>query len=703
MQDYNKPKYGMPEDENILQCLEKYLDDNLVVGNNWRQLEIQECFALFEGTQWTEEDTKRQVKNGMPVITINRVAPVTEAICGFEVQNRLEINYSARIVNPEQVGFKDLMNNLSRYFDETSQAGTQHSLAFKDMGLCGVGATSTSISYDRNPNGEVSVRRIFPAFVFWDVAARAKNIIDTDYVIEIKISTKEAIRAEYGIEEYDDINPSEVDARILQYFNSVLTVEGLGVIYEYQWRQKEPFYRVENPFLLIDTTNLPVTDLNDLQMLATQLKEQYNFNPGMDKVFCVRDKGEVNDIKDIFNFYDVKLKYSTQHTYKYYRAICTGGKVISKSENFSQNGFSIKFMTGQFSELNQNYYGWMRGCKDPQRMLNQAVSDYVGFLATSPKGGVNIESDAVSDVNAFIETYSKARSVTVFSPGALSTNKVLPKIMPPIPSGIIEMIQYADSQIMQVCGVTPELMGMMSSKEMNSNFYRQQIRQGLTTLATYFDAKRMYLHAQAELYIDCARVLVDNAEGVLIKNVIGEDAAPYIPLLKSGIADDYDIVVEEVPSTPDENNAIFSSLIDLQKMMPQTNIMPLALQYAALPADVVKKLEATMQPPPPPEPDPMNNQLLLSEINSKNASAKKLQAEAEKIGIENLYKQNEVMFAPAKQQTDIDYTQAKTFTELRKAHLNQQALIDARLSNLQTIHGMGDMDRMQEQEESPPS
>ncbi len=690
MPEYSQPTKGMPEDDIIVQCIEKYLDENLVVAQNWRQIEVQENFALFEGNQWTEEAVKQQVNNGMPIITINRVSPVTEAICGFEVQNRLETRYSPRLMNPEQTGFKDLMNNLSQYFDQLSNAQSQHSLAFKDMGLCGVGATSTTISYDKNPNGEVEVRRVFPAFVFWDVAARAKNIIDSDYVIEVKILSREAIKAEYNIDYYDDIYPSEVDARIIQFFNSVLTAKDLGVLYEYQWRQKEPFYRVENPFLKLDTQSLDPYALNELQQLAIQYQEQFDFNPGIDKVFCVRDKSDLTDLKKIFDLYGIKIKTTTQHTYKYYRAIVTGGKIITKAENFSQQGFSIKFMTGQFSELTQSYYGWMRGCKDPQRMLNQAVSDYVGFLSTIPKGGVNMESDAVDNPEAFLATYAKARAVTIFAPGALSSGKVMPKVTPPIPSGIIEMIQYADAQIMQVCGVTPELMGVMNTKEQNSSFYSQQIRQGLTTLATYFDAKRTYLQAHGELYIDCARVLVDNAEGILIKNVIGEGDAPYVRLLKSGIASNYDVVVEEVPDSPDANNAILVTLLDIQKAMPNVNLMPLALNYTTLPSDVIKNVEASMQPPPPPEPDPINTQILLSEIEYKKASAAKLNAEAQQIHTQNMYKQTEVLFGPAKQQTDINYTKAKTFSELHKAHLTEQALVDSRMKNLQTIHGMGD-------------
>jgi hypothetical protein len=684
--EYTAPIKGLPSDEDIISKMTTRLDDSFIVSEKWRTFEVRENYALFEGNQWTEEAMERQVKNSSPVMTVNRTAPVVESICGFEIQNRLDVQYHPRLMDGAQEGYNDIMNNMVRYIEQNTKAPNQYSLAFKDMLICGVGPTNTVIDYDNNPDGEAIVSRLFPGFLFWDCAARAKNMMDSDFFVYIKMINKDLLCQQYGIEDGIDTSDSTIDSRILQFFDAVLEVEELGVVYEYQWRQKEPFYRVENPFMKIKPDAFPPEVMLGLEMIKVDYVEKYDFVPDMDALFSVDSAQEVKEIKENFEAIGIEIKSTKQHRYKYYRAIVTGGKVVEKSENYSQSGFSIKCMTGQFSELTQCYYGLVRACKDPQRMLNQAVSDYVGFLATIPKGGVEIESDAVDDVPAFVETYTKARHVNVYEPGGLMKSR--PKITPPMPSGILEMIQYADAQIMSVCGVTPELMGMMQSKEMNSGFYRQQIRQGLTTLSTYFDAKYFYLQNQAELYTDCVRVLVDNAEGRLIKNVTGEGSEPYMPLTKSRVAAEYDIVVDETPNSPDENRDTFDTLIALQGQLwagpNPVNIMPVVMQFLPGKAEVREQVMEMMQPPPPPEPDPLSQEILMSEINYKNASAEKLKADAYKSMVETRLKENELMYAPDKEEADINYTQAKTAYEMAKVRENMANSIKNSLTNFLT-------------------
>jgi hypothetical protein len=683
--EYVYPAAGPPDDEDIVSQMEARLNVALTISQDWRQNEVRENFALFEGNQWLQETIERQTANMMPIVSINRTSPIIEAICGFEIQNRLDIQYLPRMLQPDQMGYSDIMNNAVKYIEENAKAHSQYSYAFKDMLICGVGATDTVINYDNNPDGEVVIERIFPAFLFWDMASRAKNIIDSDYVVRLKVMNTEVIEQEYGVEFFDDIYNAALDARILEFFNQVLAVKTLGVVYEYQWRQKEPFYRVNNPFIKMD----PQAYTPEIMMLVEALKaeyaEKYNFVPDADPMFSVEKGGDLSGIKETFEALGIRIKPVKQHQFKYYRAIITGGKVVEKSENYSHTGFSIKFMTGQFSELTQSYYGLVRFCKDPQRLLNQAVSDYQGFLQTIPKGGVDIESDAVDDIQAFVNTYTKAKHVTIYEPGGLM--KTRPKLAPPMPDGLLEMIQYADQQIMQVCGVTPELMGMMQSKEMNSGFLRQQIKQGLTTLATYFDAKYNYLQYQARLYTDCVRILADNSEGRLVKNIIGKSDEKYMPLTKNRIAAQYDIIVDEMPTTPDENMETFQKLMELQgQLMNRPNpvdIMPLVMQFAPLKPDVLDQVMAMMQPPPPPEPDPLNQAILQSEVQYKMSSAEKLSAEAQSISLQTMIKQNELQYAPMKSETDIGLTEAKTMGELAKINKTTQELYTNRMNGMQ--------------------
>jgi len=680
---------GMPSNEELIDSLNKQIDENLTITQDWRQHEVRENFGVYSGAQWTLDGVEKQTANDLPFFSINQVSPVIKSIGGFERQNRLDLNYIPRKVNPSQEAYSDIMNDTVRYIEERSQAPYHQSKMFVDALICGIGATDTIINYDNNPDGEVIVERLFPAFLFWDSAAREDNLMDSNYVTRIKVVDQEIIKQQYGDQFDTGVYNTQLDARILEYFDNVITAKTLGVIYEHQWRQKEPFYRVENPFLQIEYSLYTPEVALLIEALKADYMRRFEFDPDVDSILIIEDSKDLTDLKEAMEPLGIEVVYARQYKFKYYRAIIAGGKVIEKSENYSQQGFSIKFMTGEFDELNQEYYGLLRFCKDPQRILNQTLTDYVNFLETSPKGGVEVEVDAVADIKAFIDTYSKAKHVTVYESGGLAKSR--PKVTPPLPSGILELIQYTDQQIMKVCGVTPELMGMMQSKEMNSSFYRQQIRQALTTLAPYFDAKRAYMQQQARLYIDCVRVLADNAEGRLIKSVTDDSNAQYFPLVKSQLAAEYDVVIDEVPLTPDQNLETFQKLMELQGHLNSgqnpVNIMPLALQYAPLAPNVKNQVLEMMTPQPQP-PDPLNEEFLMSEINSRNASAAHRQAEAEKtiaetqrVLAELLEKQKSLQYQDDREVADIGYTQARSLNQMSQAQERDVNALSKSLTN----------------------
>lgn len=659
------------DDRDLINEMQVRMNQSLAVSQTWRQSEVMDNYAVFQGDQWLEIDSARQNAAGAPIINMNRVKPVLDSISGFEIQNRQDVKYIPRRNDPEQKGFQDVVANTVKYQLQSCNAQAEWSYAFRDMEICGIGAVDTVFSYDRPPhNGDFADKRIFPGFLFWDPAARAKNFVDSDFVTNIRVLDKETIKQEFGFESYDNLPESEVDARILQFFSTILIAKQLGVVYEYQWRRKEPIYRVTNPFKDLDVNSL--ISVNGIQTpegvfqlhaivetMKMEYADKFGFVADTDAFFTIMTAEDYKNFKDAMKFLGLKTSFVKQNAYKYYRAIIVGDRVISKDENFSQEGFSITFMTAEYSELGQFNYGLMRFAKVPQRMLNQVISDYVMFLSTIPKGGVNIEDDAVANLPDFLDSYVRAKYVTIFRSGALMNGKVQPKIAQPIPQGILEMIQYADSQILQVCGVTPELMGMMNTKEQNSGFLRQQIKQGLTTLSTYFDARRSFILQKGRMYIDCVRILCENSEGRLIRDVIGMSGAEFIPLLANNVAAEYDVVIDEVPSTMDERKETFDKLLALSDKIPQALL--LAMEYSDLPDDEVEKIKQMMQPPPPPEPDPLSQQVIISQIEYQKAQAQNLMADAAK-------KMAELQYVAPQEQSDVDLKQSKTIGEIAKVH-----------------------------------
>lgn len=668
----------MLSDQDILKTAHQRIEDALAVTSWWRANEIRDNYNLIEGDQWLEEPYDRQNADGMPIRTINKLAPVIDAVSGFEIQNRTEVNYVPRMATEQSMGFTDMLNDVVNYIESESQSDFQNSQAFKDMLICGVGVTDTNLTYDNNPDGEVKIERVFPYFVLWDVTARAKNIEDANWVIRAKVVDKDSV--EGLLEDMEDKETANadfgasVDARFLDFFNVVMIAKSLGIIYEYQWREKVPFYRVQNPFIGMSGDPLDPY-MQRIIELAKTLQDKYSINVTTERVFAI-EKEDYKPLKTIFEEMGLPFKTVKQKKYRYFRATLIGNKVVSKSENFSQNGFTMKFMTGKFSEVRQCYYGMIRAAKEAQRLLNQSVSDYEGFLRTIPKGGVEIEADAVPNMQAFIQTYTKAREVTIYNPGGLLKSR--PKVTPPIPSGLLDMINFAAISIMETTGVTQDFMGVTDSKLMTATLNRQMVRQGLTVLAAYFDAKKFYMVNQGKLFIDCVRVLMENSEGRLIR-IITDGETQYIPLIRNNIAAEYDVLIEEMPQTPNEREATFEKLMQMaQILMNKPNpidITPLMLRYSPLKENEVKQIFELMKPPPPQEPDPMVQQILASEVKLKEAEATKGEAEALRAQVDAMLKQQELDTKHQASIEDIKKTMAETELTNAKAAVEVSKLI----------------------------
>lgn len=674
----------MLSDDEIIKNAHEGIQENLLVTAWYRSTELRDNYALYEGSQWLDDDFDRQVANNQPIRTINRYATIVDAVSGFEIQNRSEVKFVPRLENLEQLGFTDIINDGIKWIEDSSQYSMQKSLAFTDMLIAGMGFVETSIDYYQNPNGEAKCERIFPYFMLWDVTAREKNLRDANWICRAKIIDRDQLNQflkgmtpDEREQAYMDFG-SAVDARFLDFFTTVMTVKSLGVIYHYQWRELEYYYRVTNPFKGYEgDPEDPFTQL--VMVAAKELQDLFNFNAYTDGEFVVPLE-QIDVVKEIYKSLGYKVKSIKAKKFKYYRADIVGNRVISKSENFSQDCFSIQAMTGKYDEIRQCYYGIGRAMKEPQRLLNQAVSDYEGFLRNIPKGGFIIETDAVPNMEGFRDTLLKANMLTVVSPGAIAAQKIIPKPAPPIPQGLLDMVMYANQIMMEVVGITSDFMGIADSKLMTAQLNSQLVRQGLMVLAPYFDSIKLFTQQNGRVFYEVFKTLMENCESKLLGHITNESNRSSIEYLRNNLDMDYDVVIEDVPQTPDERQQTFEKLLETADILRNgpnpIDIMPIVIDYSPLTKDQLEKVKVLMQPAPPPEPDPLQQRLLEAESMFKEASAEKQKAEALRAQMDAMLKQNELKNADEilqvdlfKKATSAEYDQVRAMKEMTQ--LNQ--------------------------------
>lgn len=674
------------EDSEILSKFRQFSSEFVMSKQYWRDNEIYDNYAMDANDQWTESDWKKYEADGIPQITINVSSPILDAVAGFEIENRNQAEYSGRLMqsdnNPQLQqkadSFSETIDNGVQWMEGESFAAMETSEGFRDMLVCGLGASADDISYSHDDSGLPTCRRVFPGFVLYDAAARRKNLSDTNSVAEAKPVDRRTLEVDYG--DVFTKGQSAVgfdDVTFLQYFNALQAQIPLTIIYEFQWRIKEDRIRVENPFF--DYINQP-----HIMAYAATAEKEYNFT--LDDGIIGFDPSDYRKFKKDCGALEIPLSTPVkQKKYRYYRALLGGGVVLEKGECMSQNGFSIKFMTGKYDEINQCFYGMMRPMKDPQRALNRGTSDLQGFINTSPQGGVFIESDAVTDIKAFIRTYRKGKYVTILSKGGLQ--KIEQKQTAPIPSGLAEIIQMMQTAVLTTVGMTPEFMGEMQSKDMTSDLQDKIVQQVLSVLATYFDAKKRHTIERGRLLIDKLKILAENNPGRLIPVA---DKKAYMQLFADNMSIDYDITIADVPVSRSAKQKLFDKLMDAASKAPQ--LLPLAMKFAPIDKSEEDMVNQLLMPPPPqqpPPPDPLNQALIQSTISLNQANAAKSQASAAQMNVDNLNKVRIAQLDLDQRGADVDDTKADTLLKLHQAAAtvaDMENMQSDTMSNIASIH-----------------
>jgi len=668
----------MKSNDEIIEQLSGHITDFIssAANTNWITNEVKDSYRVDAGNAWLADDLQAQYDRKMPTLNINLSGPIVDAVAGFQIQNRTVASYTPRLTTEMQEGFSDIVEKTVQYINDDAHVPFHNSQAFRDMLVCGVGATETYICYDENPDGEAVVERIFPGFLMWDVSAKEKNLRDANWILRADITTAEVARQmlddagedDFSNEKYNPNIGNIDDSWFIKFFDVLAsTSQTITVIYKYQWREKETYFRFKNPFtdeligmaqqgaemgdaLLLDYIMNAVPaygiDLTD-RIFNLKRKDYYEIRKALDQLGIPYEKG------------------MKQQRWKYFRATVIGGTVTEKSESFSQTGFTIKAMTGAYSEVDQYHYGMYRGMKPNQRLINQSMSDLQGAIQSAPLGGVFVEEDAVADMQAFVDTYASAKDVTILRNGSIAGGKVIAKQPAQVPGLSIEMVNMSVKFLYDSAGVMPEFMGAMTSKDMTSSLQSKIVRQALTTLSKYFDAYKFYTIDQGEMFIDCVRVLADNNEGRLVRDVTGEGTEKYFPLLKSGIAQEYDVVVSEVAQTPGEKMDTFQQLMEMIPTVgPQ--IIPIALEYSPLKKDEKDKVLQAIQPPPPTPPDPVQQELLASEAAYKRSMADKYMSESQQTHLQTLMKAQELGINDDQLKANVAKTKSETILNLSR-------------------------------------
>jgi hypothetical protein len=611
---------GQLDNDELITEISKNLSEGRCHIAEWR-MSAREDYDFFAGIQWNEEDAAKLREENRPVVTFNRVARTINAVCGLEVQNRQEVRYFPRQQQPSEDTQQDpnkppaapqpsipkmaeLLTHAGKWVRDQCDAEDEESEAFQDALICGMGCTETRIDYEENPEGKTIIERVDPFDLVVDPSAKKRNFIDARWIARVKEVTKKQFREMWPDYE-DEVTPgvfwNDYDSSVHEADEAWkyesdegerLSKANTVSVVQYQYYERTTMYKVLTP-----DGNMVEVPEDRFEKMQPVIESQ-------------------------------KLKYVKFPKRTYYQCFLMGKVLLDKIE-IGCSHFTFQPITG-LRDRNRNYwFGLVSLMKDPQRWANKWLSQIQHIINTNAKGGAFVEVGALRNPRKAEDDWAKPDALIMVNDGALSQSKIMPREMPRYPEGVDRLLQYAVQSINDVPGVNLELIGLADRDQ--PNVLEQTRKQaGITILATFFDSLRRYRKVQGRVLAYYIREYM--SDGRLIR-VVGQEGAQYVPLLKDAMAFEYDIIVDDAPTSPNVKERTFGALSQFLPMAMSSGIPipPEILDYAPLPEDLIQKWKkliiSNQNDPMKNQLDQIKNMLMQLEVQQKQADVQKTQSD----------------------------------------------------------------------------
>lgn len=558
MADYNEDAVTSSE-------LVAWAEKQVAASNNhfedWAT-EAVKSFAMVAGNQWDETIKNSLEADGRPVFTFNRIAGFIRGICGLETSTRNQVQFYAREV--EDSGVSEVKNAAAAWVRQGCDADDEESDAFKDMLTCGLGWTETYYTNEEDPEGTIVIERIDPMHMRWDQSARKRGLSDSRWRERVKFMTMDDIKEMWGKEKANQIGAYFADDNQIRaeqgephdavaarnydsgYTGQQYTSDQLPVC-QFQYYKIMPYVRAINPLS------------GAVEELA---RPQYD-----------RLKQRFPEIEGV------------TYRKRQYRQLIYCGGVELEDAALPGSGFTFNVITGVRDRNTGRWYGFVRDLIDPQQWINKFFSSMADVVASQAKGGLMAEADAFVNKRQAEEQWADPRSILWMKKGALQNGSVKERGNQGVPQGLSQLLEFTVSSLPHVAGVNLEFLGL-AGREQPGVLEHQRKQAAIATLAEFFNAFRLYRKQQGRTLLQFMNEFI--SDGRLVR-IVGKKMARYVPLAKDPASTQYDIIVDEAPTSPDQKNRTWDALTQLLPAAASIGfpIPPEVIDYAPFPQSLI--------------------------------------------------------------------------------------------------------------------
>jgi hypothetical protein len=654
-------------------------------SKDWRT-QAKVDFDFVAGDQWSEKDQGTLKDQNRTPITFNRTLTIIKAVAGMEINGRHEIAYLPRKLEDSAVD--ETLTGASKWMADECDGEDEESEAFENTLICGMGPLEHRMDYEEEAEGKYIEEAFDPLEYYWDRTARKKNLVDRrrDWRVRAKPLgeaqqlfpgfDRDQLDAKWACADGPTSPQKTLEERRIRDENSSgpLADQDEVTLVHVQWWEREDCWCVADP-------------VNN-KMLKID-------GPTYEKLKSRHAEVEALKEQAIPGYRRQKLT-ATKTSRKRFKQAFIGAEILEIGEAPDPDRFTRTVITGQRHHSKGTWFGIVRTLRDPQMWGNKWLSQILHILNSTAKGGILAETDAFEDQRDAEAKYARPDGIVWMKRGALSgagNPKIRDKPGAGNFAGYVELLSMAINATRDVSGINLELLGQ---KDMNQPGILEAMRKqaGMTVLATMFDALRRMRKLVGRIRLFFIQNFL--SDGRIIR-ITGQDGQKSIRLLREKTLGEYDVIVDDTPTSPNQkqaNWAIISSLLPAFKdqLMARPEVFLKILDYSPLPTQMVEAIKQLIMQP---QSDPQQQQLQKLQVAGAVAKISKDQAQAELFNkqagateatamYDMAMAQNLILkhqgdmaaamnearksgFDAAKTQAEVGHTQAKTDTERAKA------------------------------------
>ena len=628
----------MIEDTDLLTRIKSDFKDARKHTVTWRaQTHASYRFIAGGRGQWDEADVYTLEENGRPVISFNRIGPYIDAISGNEINARHTIKYLPRTLGDSKVN--EVYTAAIKWVRDNCNAEDEESDAFVDVLSCGMGWVETAMEYDQDPDGKIVMNRVDPSQMFWDPSAKKRNLEDRRWQSRSEWMEKDEVLAKWpeadlspGTSPWLDDpeesgrEPHNATFAFLYKRDQSGYDEKTGKyrVIHYQWWEHETVYRAMDP---------------QTGKLTSFTEERWK-----------KVKKLLPDLQSV-----------KQKKRVYYQSFVSADSVLEKSV-LKCKGFTFKPITGKRNKVENTWYGLVENMKDPQRWANKFFSQILHIINSNSKGGLMAETGAFTDPKKAEEAWADPNAVILLKNGGLA--KVKERTAAGYPQGLDRLMQFAVGSIPAVSGINLETMGLVD-RDQAGILEQERKKSTFTILAPFFDSLRRYRKEQGRLLFHYVNEYISDGRLIRIENDQGQQ---WIPLNRQDETLEYDIIVEESPTSPNQKQEVWQTMSALIPPLLKAG-MPLPpdfFDYSPLPTELAQKMKMSLQKKLPPEVEQavQKMQQELQQLHQENQQLKQdMSLDAAKLQSKD---------GQAKLKAEVSIEQLKTEYSLRIAEMEKK-------------------------------